>query len=70
MASLEEAFQKAASLPEDQQEALASILLEEIAAESRWQSSFARSRPQLDQLAREAREEDDQGKSEDLDSLL
>jgi hypothetical protein len=70
MASLEEAFQKAASLPEDQQEALASILLEEMAAESKWQNSFARSAPRLDEIARQALEEDAGEATEDLTGLL
>jgi len=68
--TLQEAFERAAALPQDQQEALAAILLEEIASEKRWQESFAQSRGVLDKLAEEALAEDDQGRTVDLDNSL
>ena len=40
---LEEAFAKAAQLPPQEQDALAAVLLEEIASEKRWQDAFAQS---------------------------
>jgi hypothetical protein len=68
--SLQEAFQKAAMLPAEQQEALAAMLLEEMAAESRWQESFSKSSDALDKLAEEALEEEKQGRTIDLDQSL
>ena len=37
---LQEAVQKAMALPEEQQNALAAIVLQEIESEQRWQESF------------------------------
>lgn len=68
--TLQEAFKKAASLPPDQQEALAAILMEEIAAEDRWQQSFAQSQDALAKLAAEALDEDRQGRTLDMDESL
>ena len=39
---MEQAFQKARELPEEDQEAIAAILLQEIEAEQRWEELFAR----------------------------
>lgn len=64
---LEKAVSKAAALPEDQQNALASILLDEIEDEARWDASFARSKDTLAVLAQEAMEEHRAGKTQDLD---
>jgi hypothetical protein len=66
-AALRQAFEKAATLPPDQQDALAAILLEEIADEDRWQQSFARSQDALSRLAAEALAEDAQGRTTDMD---
>lgn len=68
--ALREAFEKAAGLPSDQQEALAAILIEEMADENRWQQSFARSQDALSKLAAEALNEDDKGRTLDMDELL
>jgi hypothetical protein len=68
--ALQEAFQKAAGLPLDQQEALAAILMEEMADESRWQQSFARSQNALSKLAAEALAEDAEGRTLDMDESL
>lgn len=65
--TLQEAFGKAAALPPDRQEALAAIVLEEIAAEDRWQQSFTQSQDALSELAAEALDEDAQGRTRDLD---
>ena len=56
--TLQEAFDKAAALPPERQEALAAIVLEEIEADDRWQRSFARSQDALSKLAAEALKED------------
>jgi hypothetical protein len=68
--TLQEAFDKAAALPPDQQESLAAIILEELADEERWQQSFARSQGALSKLAAEALAEDAAGLTRDLDELL
>jgi hypothetical protein len=68
--SLQEAFKRASALPDEQQEALAAIMLEEIAAEKRWEEVFAGSQDVLEKLANEALEEHRRGETEDLDELL
>ena len=53
---LQQAFDKAAELPEDRQETFARFLLAELDSESRWDELFSRpeSDELLDQLAAEA----------------
>jgi hypothetical protein len=51
---LEEALQEVAKLPASEQEAVAAILLEELASEDRWEQSFAKSQ---DKLAEQALDE-------------
>jgi hypothetical protein len=68
--SLQQAFDKASTLPADQQEVLAAIVLDEIASEQRWQAAFAGSQDALAKLAREALENDCRGLTSDLDELL
>lgn len=51
------AFAEAARLPEDEQESLASIMLEEMEAERGWDERFANSQQELGELVRRAREE-------------
>ena len=66
-ALLEKAVSKAASLPNHQQDALASLLLDEIEDDARWDASFAESKDVLSALAAEAMEEHRAGETEDLD---
>ena len=66
----QEAVQKVMALPEEQQNALAAILLQEIESEQRWQESFARSPSVLDKLAEEALEDDRLGRTVDLSDLV
>ena len=54
---LKQAFERVAALPEDEQDAIASIVLEEIEDEARWRASFAQSQDGLARLAKEARAE-------------
>ena len=54
---LKKAFERMAALPEDEQDAIASIVLEEIEDEVRWQASFAKSQHALARLAKQARAE-------------
>ena len=63
---LDKAVEQARRLPVDQQNAIAALILEEIADEQRWQVSLARSAPVLEQLAAEAEQEDREGLTEAL----
>jgi hypothetical protein len=65
--ALQEAFDKAAALPPERQEAIAAMLLEEITTDDCWQQSFAQSQDALSKLAAEALEEDAQGRTLDMD---
>ncbi len=64
---LDKAVEQAKRLPADQQDAIAAIILEEIADERRWYAAFARSHDALEQLAAEAEQEDREGLTEALD---
>lgn len=52
---LERALAAVAALPEDQQEAIASRILEDVAAEQGWAERFATSQDRLASLAQAAR---------------
>ena len=54
---LAQALNEVKMLPEPEQDAMASIILEELADERRWQESFARSQDKLARLAMKARED-------------
>jgi hypothetical protein len=54
---LEQALNEVKKLPEPEQDAIASLILEELADEERWQESFARSQDQLARLAAKVRED-------------
>ncbi len=54
---LKKAVERASALPEDEQDAIASILLDEIEDEARWRVSFANSQQALARLAAQARAE-------------
>ncbi|MFP6728984.1 MAG: hypothetical protein VCD50_02225 [Alphaproteobacteria bacterium] len=58
---LKQAFDRVSALPDDEQDAIASIVLEEIEDEARWQASFAKSQDALSRLVKEARDEIDRG---------
>ncbi|NEQ75358.1 MAG: hypothetical protein F6K24_46135 [Okeania sp. SIO2D1] len=63
---LEQALTKLSQLPENQQEAIAYLILAEIEDEKRWAENFANSQDQLAQLAEEAIAEFKQGKTKPL----
>jgi hypothetical protein len=65
---LQKAFAEAAKLPAIEQNALARRLLEEIAANKKWDELFAESEDTLAQLAMEALEEEKNGKTMELDA--
>lgn len=64
---LEEAFAEASKLPEQEQDALAAVILEELASERRWDQAFADSADLLAQLADQALAEHRAGKTHVLD---
>ncbi len=67
--ALTSAVAEATKLPPAEQDALAAILLEEIASEQRWSLSFAKSEHVLESLASEALAEFRAGKTKPLDDL-
>jgi hypothetical protein len=60
---LEKAFKEASKLPEEDQDALAEMLLNDLASEERWTEAFAISQDKLVFLAKEALTEFKQGKT-------
>jgi aspartate/glutamate racemase len=64
---LERAVKKVKSLPDSEQDAIATLILEELEDEIRWDQAFARSQDVLAKLAAEARDEVRAGKAEALD---
>ena len=54
---LKKALERASALPDDAQDAIASIILDEIEDEKRWSKSFANSQKALARLADQARAE-------------
>jgi hypothetical protein len=64
---LKQAFDRATKLTDDEQDALASVILEELADERRWAMAFKGSRTALDRLAKEAIEDLEQGRTTPLD---
>ena len=64
---LEEAFAEASKLPEQDQDALAAVILEELASERRWDQAFADSADLLAKLADQALAEHQAGKTQMLD---
>ena len=67
---LEDAFAEASKLSVQEQDALAAIILEELASERRWDQAFADSADLLDQLADQALAEHRAGKTQVLDPEL
>ena len=64
---LKKAFERASGLPEEEQDALAAILLEEMADEQRWAKAFEGSGAALDKLAEEALKELRDGQTKPLE---
>lgn len=59
---LEQSLAELQRLPPEQQDAIAALILEELADEKRWDEAFARSQDQLARLADQAREQIRSGK--------
>ena len=64
--ALEHAIAAVTRLPEDEQEAIACLILEEIAAERGWEERFASSERKLAELARRARIQHATGETTEL----
>ncbi len=64
---LEQAFQEAAKLDEQEQDAFARWILEELDAEQRWEKLWADSQNELALLAQEALQEHRNGQTKPLD---
>jgi hypothetical protein len=66
---LEKAFSEASKLPDKEQNAVAALLLEELASEKRWDGAFASSQQQqLSSMAQEALREFEAGQTLPLDA--
>ena len=63
---LEQAFAKVQKLPASEQDAIAAVILEELADEQRWDNAFARSQDQLARLAEKVREDIRAGRVNDI----
>lgn len=63
---LEKALERVAKLPATEQDAVAAIVLEELASEERWAESFAKSQEKLAKLAQEALAEYKAGRTKPL----
>lgn len=64
---LEQAIARLKTLPTDKQDAIATLILEELEEEQQWDDSFARSPDLLANLAAEAMAEYRSGKTQELD---
>ena len=67
---LEKAFAEASKLPAEAQDLLAKDLLDDLAAEEKWDGTFNRSHSELSRLADEALAEYRAGKTKPLDEIL
>ena len=54
---LEQALHQVQLLPQSEQDAIATLILDELADEQRWSESFARSQDQLARVAAKVRED-------------
>jgi len=64
---LRKAFEKASELPDAEQDALASVLLQELEGETKWEEALAVSQEQLAAFADAALAEHRAGKTQPLD---
>ena len=67
---LEQAFAQASRLPDEEQDALAEWLFDELSSDERWRRAFSSSQDRLADLAREAIAEHRAGRTRHLASLL
>jgi len=64
---LERAVEKVKALPDNEQDAIAALILEELEDEVHWDESFARTQDKLAKLAADAMAEHQEGKTIELD---
>ncbi len=64
---LKKAFSEASKLPEKDQDAIAEIILAELASEERWNNLFSKSQDLLAELAEEALAEHRVGKTKSIE---
>jgi hypothetical protein len=64
--TLEHAIAAVADLPDDEQETIACLILEEMAAERRWEERFTTTKGKLTELARRARAQHANGETTEL----
>jgi hypothetical protein len=64
---LKKAFEEASKLPENEQDELAQFVLVELSTERQWSEAFAGSGKRLQELAKEASAEHEQGSTKVLD---
>lgn len=67
---MEKALQKVETLPQDEQDAIASQILASLADEEAWKRRFSEKRDIIRRLAQEALDEDERGATLPLDDLL
>ena len=67
---LEKALEKVVVLPQDEQDAIASQILDSLADGEAWKLRFAAKRDVIRRMAQEALEEDARGETLPLDDLL
>jgi len=67
---LEKAIQRVVALPPDEQEAIASQILDSLADEEAWKKRFDAKPEVLRRMAQEANDEDDRGETRPLDDML
>jgi hypothetical protein len=67
---LEKAFAEASKLPQEAQDMLAQMLLDDLVAEEKWADAFAKSPDKLARLADEALADYRNGKTKALEEIL
>jgi hypothetical protein len=67
---LENALRKVAALPREEQDAIASQIMETLEDEAAWREKLARTPEKLRRLAEEALREDQRGETRPLDEIL
>ena len=68
--SLEKAILEIKKLPDEEQDAIAAVIMAELKSERQWDNAFENSRTELGQLAEEALKEYSDNKTESLDTRL
>ena len=67
---LENALRKVATLPQEEQDAIASQILETLEDEIAWKEKFALTQDKLRGLARDAQREHQRGETRPIDEIL